>query len=203
MESSRFSKAETLSKRTLDIPQKYHARQHSQRAPLKSTFLLLICVMNSVIVREGQPADVPQVMALVRELALYEKAPHEVTNTEARMLQDGFGDQPAFGLFVAELEGAIVGIALYYIRYSTWKGKMLYLEDIVVQEAQRGKGIGAKLFEACLKRCVQQDYAGMTWQVLDWNEPALNFYGKYNCALDGEWVNGKLLLDQIQAMNLT
>jgi len=159
--------------------------------------------MNTAIVREGRPDDVPQVMALVRELALYEKAPHEVTNTEAMMLRDGFGEQPAFGLFVAEHDGTIVGIALHYIRYSTWKGKMLYLEDIVVQEAQRGQGIGAQLFEACLKLCVQQNYAGMTWQVLDWNEPALNFYRKYQCNLDGEWVNGKLLLDQIQTMNLT
>lgn len=158
--------------------------------------------MNSVIIREGKPEDVPQVMALVRELALYEKAPQEVTNTEAMMLLDGFGDQPAFGLFVAELNGAVVGIALHYIRYSTWKGKMLYLEDIVVQENHRGKGIGAQLFEACLKLCKQHNYAGMTWQVLDWNEPALNFYRKYQCTLDDEWVNGKLLLGEIQSLNL-
>lgn len=159
--------------------------------------------MNSLIIRKGLAEDVPGVMALVRELALYEKAPHEVTNTEEEMLRDGFGEQPAFGLFVAEVEGAIVGIALHYIRYSTWKGKMLYLEDIVVQEAFRGGGIGAKLFEACMKLCLQNQYAGMTWQVLDWNEPALNFYRKYECTLDDEWVNGKLLLHQIQSMNLT
>jgi ribosomal protein S18 acetylase RimI-like enzyme len=158
--------------------------------------------MNSAIIREGNPTDVPQVMALVRELALYEKAPHEVTNTEERMLLDGFGENPAFGLFVAEWDGAIVGIALHYIRYSTWKGKMLYLEDIVVKEALRGQGIGARLFEACLRHCIEKDYAGMTWQVLDWNEPALNFYRKYGCTLDPEWINGKLTIDQIHAMNI-
>ena len=144
----------------------------------------------------------PQVMALVRELAEYEKAPHEVTNTEERMLLDGFGENPAFGLFVAELDGSIAGIALYYIRYSTWKGKMLYLEDIVVKDALRGQGIGARLFEACLHHCMENDYAGMTWQVLDWNEPALNFYRKYDCTLDPEWINGKLTIEQIRAMKI-
>jgi ribosomal protein S18 acetylase RimI-like enzyme len=158
--------------------------------------------MNSAIIREGKPADVPQVMALVRELAVYEKAPHEVTNTEERMLLDGFGENPSFGLYVAELDGAIAGIALHYIRYSTWKGKMLYLEDIVVKEALRGQGIGSRLFEACLRHCLEKDYAGMTWQVLDWNEPALNFYRKYGCTLDPEWVNGKLTIEQIRAMNM-
>jgi ribosomal protein S18 acetylase RimI-like enzyme len=158
--------------------------------------------MNSAIIREGKPADVPQVMALVRELALYEKAPHEVTNTDERMLLDGFGENPAFGLYVAEWDGAIVGIALHYIRYSTWKGKMLYLEDIVVKEALRGQGIGARLFEACLRHCTEKNYAGMSWQVLDWNEPALNFYRKYGCTLDPEWVNGKLTIEQIRAMNM-
>jgi GNAT superfamily N-acetyltransferase len=142
-------------------------------------------------------------MQLVRELAEYERAPHEVTNTEEAMLRDGFGEEAAFGLFVAEMNDEIVGIALHYIRYSTWKGKMLYLEDIVVKENLRGQGIGAELFEACLKHCVDMHYAGMTWQVLDWNEPALNFYRKYNATLDSEWVNGKLLLSEIQKMDLS
>lgn len=159
--------------------------------------------MKSWIVRTGIPSDVPGVMRLVRELAEYERAPLEVTNTEESMLADGFGLNPAFGLFVAEQDGEIVGIALHYIRYSTWKGKMLYLEDIVVKEHLRGRGIGAELFEACLKHCMEKDYAGMTWQVLDWNEPALNFYRKYNSSLDSEWINGKLLLNDIRKMNLS
>jgi GNAT superfamily N-acetyltransferase len=158
--------------------------------------------MKSWIVRKGTPADVPGVMQLVRELAEYERAPNEVTNTEEAMLNDGFGNEPAFGLFVAEINAEIVGIALHYVRYSTWKGKMLYLEDIVVKEHLRGRGIGARLFEACLTHCVEKNYAGMSWQVLDWNEPALNFYRKYSASLDGEWINGKLLLPQIEKMNL-
>ena len=159
--------------------------------------------MKSWTVRRGKPEDVPGVMQLVRELAEYERAPHEVTNTEFAMLLDGFGETPAFGLFVAEMNQEIIGIALHYVRYSTWKGKMLYLEDIVVKENLRGKGIGAELFEACLRHCVDMNYAGMTWQVLDWNEPALNFYRKYDSTLDGEWINGKLLLSEIQKMDLT
>jgi GNAT superfamily N-acetyltransferase len=158
--------------------------------------------MKSWIVRKGTPADVPGVMQLVRELAEYERAPQEVSNTEEAMLSDGFGAEPAFGLFIAEMNDVIVGIALHYVRYSTWKGKMLYLEDIVVKEHLRGQGIGAELFEACLKLCIEKNYAGMTWQVLDWNEPALNFYRKYAASLDGEWINGKLLLSEISKMNL-
>jgi GNAT superfamily N-acetyltransferase len=159
--------------------------------------------MKSWTVRKGKPEDVPGVMQLVRELAEYERAAHEVTNTETAMLLDGFAEAPAFGLFVAEMNQEIIGIALHYVRYSTWKGKMLYLEDIVVKEHLRGKGIGAELFEACLRHCAEMNYAGMTWQVLDWNEPALNFYRKYDSTLDGEWINGKLLLSEIQKIDLT
>jgi len=159
--------------------------------------------MKSCTVRIGTRNDVPAVMQLVRELAEYERAPDEVTNTEDAMIRDGFGAEPAFGLFVAEMNQEVVGIALHYVRYSTWKGKMLYLEDIVVKEQLRGQGIGADLFEACLKLCVDRNYAGMTWQVLDWNEPALNFYRKYSATLDSEWINGKLLLSEIQKMNLS
>jgi GNAT superfamily N-acetyltransferase len=158
--------------------------------------------MKQWIIREGNPSDIPGAMRLVRELAEYERAPHEVTNTENTMLEDGFGAAPAFGLFVAEMNNEIVGIALHYIRYSTWKGKMLYLEDIVVREDLRGRGIGAELFEGCLRLCMAKNYAGMSWQVLDWNEPALNFYRKYSASLDSEWINGKLLLSDIQQMNL-
>jgi predicted N-acetyltransferase YhbS len=156
--------------------------------------------MKEWTIRQGQPHDVDQVMQLVKELAEYERAAHEVSNTTEAMLRDGFGDQPCFGLFVAELNQEIVGIALHYVRYSTWKGKMLYLEDIVVRESLRGQGIGAELFEACLKHCTENNYAGMTWQVLDWNEPALNFYKKYNAQLDAEWVNGKLLIADIERL---
>jgi GNAT superfamily N-acetyltransferase len=159
--------------------------------------------MKPWIVRKGTAEDVAEVMQLVRELAEYERAPQEVTNTEEAMIRDGFGTEPAFGLFVAELNGRVIGIALHYVRYSTWKGKMLYLEDIVVKEHLRGQGIRAALFEACLKLCMEKSYAGMTWQVLDWNEPALNFYSKYSATLDSEWVNGKMLLSEIRKLNLS
>lgn len=147
---------------------------------------------SAVIVRQGVPHDIPQVLDLIKELAEYERAPMEVTNTVEEMLEDGFGSNPIYGLFVAEVKGKIVGIALHYIRYSTWKGKMLYLEDIVVNEAMRGNGIGALLFEACIQLAKTHNYAGVVWQVLDWNEPALNFYKKYNAELDAEWINGRI-----------
>jgi GNAT superfamily N-acetyltransferase len=143
-------------------------------------------------IRKGEPRDVPQALELVRELALYERAPLEVTNTEAMMLEDGFGKDPVFGMFVAEENDRLIGIAIHYVRYSTWKGKMLYLEDIVVTESSRGKGIGHALFQACMEYAIEKNYEGMIWQVLDWNEPAIRFYQKYNAILDPEWVNGKL-----------
>lgn len=149
--------------------------------------------MNTIHIRKGKPTDVPAVMALVHELAEYERAPHEVTNTPERMLQDGFGDRPLFDFWVAENQAGVVGMALCYIRYSTWKGPMYYLEDFYVQEAHRGAKIGAQLFELVINEARQRGMAGLCWQVLDWNEPALNFYRKYNAALDPEWVNGKIM----------
>ncbi len=165
--------------------------------PAKS---LLFSGMTDFHIREGIKTDVPAVLELVRELALYERAPLEVTNTEESMIEDGFGPNPAFGLLVAESNEVIVGIAIHFIRYSTWKGKMLYLEDIVVRESFRGNGIGNQLFERCCALVLENNYASMAWQVLAWNEPALNFYRKYNAILDNEWVNGKLTKEQIGNM---
>ncbi|MFN0032231.1 MAG: N-acetyltransferase family protein [Flavobacteriales bacterium] len=153
--------------------------------------------MQKAVIREGKPEDIPQVMALVKELAEYERALHEVTNTAERMTEDGFGHAPTFGLFVAEIENEIVGIAIHYIRYSTWKGNMLYLEDIVVKQHLRGQGIGKLLFEKCLALVKEKNYAGISWQVLEWNEPAIHFYKKYHAHLDPEWVNGKIMLSDI------
>ena len=159
--------------------------------------------MNSLVIREGKKEDIPQVLDLVKELAEYERAAGEVTNTIDQMTADGFGDHPVFGLIVAEENGIIVGIALHYIRYSTWKGRMLYLEDIVVKESLRGKGIGKKLFSKCIELAADGNFAGLVWQVLDWNEPAIHFYQKYNATLDPEWINGRLGADQIQLLNST
>lgn len=156
--------------------------------------------MNQMIVRRGAPSDVPRALELVRELALYERAPHEVTNTVEAMLADGFGERPVYFLWVAEWNGVVQGIAICYIRYSTWKGKMLYLEDIVVSEPLRGQGIGSALFETCRDYAAAEGYNGLAWQVLDWNEPALNFYKKYGAHLDGEWVNAKLTREQLNGI---
>jgi len=153
-----------------------------------------------VIIRAGTKSDLPRVLELVKELAEYEKAPHEVINTVELMEQDGFGPNPIFGLFVAESENNIVGISLYYWRYSTWKGKRLYLEDIVVTQSERGKGAGKLLFDRTMQHALDENCSGMVWQVLDWNEPAINFYKKYGAKLDGEWINTSLERDQIQKL---
>ena len=153
--------------------------------------------MKSIIIREGKKEDLPAVLSLIIELAIYEKAPNEVTNTLAKLEEDGFGEHPVYGLYVAEEDGKIIGMAIHYVRYSTWKGRMLYLEDIVITEAHRGRGIGHRLFETCMQYAADKNYAGMVWQVLDWNEPAIRFYEKYHAKLDPEWMNGILTRQQI------
>lgn len=154
--------------------------------------------MTEITIRPGKKADLPRVLELVRELAEFERAPLEVTNTVQAMEMDGFGPHPAFGFFVAETDSYIVGLSLFYYRYSTWKGKRIYLEDIIVTEQERGKGIGKLLFERTMKKTLEDGCSGMTWQALDWNEPALNFYRKYNSKLDGEWITCTLEAEQIQ-----
>jgi len=151
-------------------------------------------------IRPGTKEDLPRVLELIKELALYEKAPNEVTNNLEWMERDGFGPNPIYGLFVAEDGSQIVGISIYYWRYSTWKGKRLYLEDIVVTESQRGKGTGKLLFDRTMQQAIDEKCTGMMWQVLDWNEPAINFYKKYGAKLDNEWVNCHLEVDQIKSL---
>ncbi|MEL7002336.1 MAG: GNAT family N-acetyltransferase [Bacteroidota bacterium] len=123
-----------------------------------------------VEVRKGTKEDLPQVLELIKELAAYEKALNEVDNTVEQMEIDGFGDNPIFGLFVADDdERGVVGISLYYFRYSTWKGKRMYLEDLIVTEDQRGNGIGRLLFDQTIEEGKKQKCTGMMWQVLDFN----------------------------------
>ncbi|HTA62175.1 MAG TPA: GNAT family N-acetyltransferase [Bacteroidia bacterium] len=155
--------------------------------------------MIDIKIRKGVEADLDQVLALVKELAIYEKAPNEVEVTLAEMHNWGFGNDRVFEFFVAEHEHKIIGIALYYYKYSTWKGKCLFLEDIIVTEAYRRYGLGSKLFNEVALVAKQQQVRRMEWQVLDWNEPAINFYKKYNAHLDGEWINGKLTHQQLQS----
>jgi GNAT superfamily N-acetyltransferase len=145
-------------------------------------------------VREAHKYDIPQLLNLIKELALYEKAPEQVINTTQKMLEDGFGKNKIYDAFVAELDGQIVGCAIVYYRYSTWKGRCLYLEDLIVSEAYRGQGAGKLLFERCIAFGKEKDCVLMNWQVLDWNTPAIEFYKKYNATLDGEWINGILTL---------
>lgn len=143
-------------------------------------------------IRKATKEDLPQVLDLVKELALYEKAPEEVTITLEELEKDGFGEHPIYWIILAEDKSGILGMSFYYIRYSTWKGKCLYLEDIVVKEEYRGKKIGKVLFEETIKAAKEMNAKLMNWQVLDWNEPAINFYKKFEAELDGEWINGKL-----------
>lgn len=152
-------------------------------------------------IRKGVQRDLPQVLGLIKELAEYEKAPLEVTVSVADMERDGFGEHPIFQFFVAETEGKVVGISLYYIKYSTWKGKCVFLEDIIVTEAYRKFGIGKKLFDEVVKVAKEMKVKRLEWQVLEWNEPAIQFYKKLNSHFDSEWINCKLTDKEINAYN--
>ncbi len=156
--------------------------------------------MTNITIRTGRKEDLPRTLQLIKELAEYERAPHEVTNTVSQMEIDGFGPNPIYGFFVAEEENRIIGLSLYYWRYSTWKGKRLYLEDIIVTESQRGRGIGKLLFDRTMQHALDENCSGMLWQVLDWNEPAINFYKKYGSKMDGEWINASLEREQLQKL---
>jgi len=148
--------------------------------------------MRAPIIRKAERADCPRMLELVRELALYERAPEEVTVTLEEFAEDGFGTSPVWEAFVAEVDGVVVGMALFYIRYSTWKGRRLYLEDIIVTESMRGRGIGKQLFDETVSLCRERNYSGMVWQVLDWNKPAIHFYKKYGATFDSQWINVSL-----------
>lgn len=143
----------------------------------------------SIIIRRATKEDCPRLLELVKELALYEKAPQEVTVTLEHFIESGFGANPVWWAFVAEENNIVQGFALYYIRYSTWKGQRMYLEDILVTENARGKGIGKLLFDQLIVEAKEKKLSGIVWQVLEWNEPAINFYKKYNSNFDPEWIN--------------
>ena len=153
-----------------------------------------------IYIRKGTQEDIPQALGLVRELAIFEKAPAEVEVTVAEMTEWGFGKDKQFDFFVAEENDQVLGIALYYFKYSTWKGKCLFLEDIIVTESHRGKGVCQLLFDEVVKVAKETKVRRMEWQVLDWNEPAIKFYAKYNSCLDGEWINCKLTNHQLEKM---
>jgi GNAT superfamily N-acetyltransferase len=158
--------------------------------------------LSVMLIRKGEKKDIPSLLRLIKELAAYERAPHEVMVTAEELERDGFGENPVFGFFVAEENGKIPGIALYYIKYSTWKGRCVFLEDIIVEEEFRQKGIGKKLFDAVVKTAAEMKVKRLEWQVLEWNQPAIRFYEKLNANFDSEWINCKLTGEEIEVYNL-
>ena len=150
--------------------------------------------MSGFHLRKMTAADLPAVHNLVRELAIYEKAPENHTATVADYERDLAAGWFAGQVAVDDASQEVLGMIFFYESYSTWRGRMLYLEDFVVRESERGRGIGAVLFEAFLEEARQRQCVLAKWQVLDWNEPAINFYKKYDALLDGEWLNGRIFL---------
>lgn len=152
--------------------------------------------MQPLIIRRAVREDCPRLMELVRELAVYEKAPEAVTVSIEHFEESGFGPHPVWWALVAAVPDAaarggekILGFALYYVRYSTWKGQAMYLEDLLVTEEARGQGIGLALFKALEQEARERGWNRIAWQVLEWNEPAINFYRKLDAQLDPEWIN--------------
>ncbi len=141
-----------------------------------------------VIIRKGKESDIPAALKLIKELANYEQSLDEVLNTEEMMLED-FKIKSIYEFYVAESDHVIVGLALYYLRYSTWKGIRLFLEDIIVTQSKRGMGIGSRLFDKVISVAKERGCTGIMWQVLDWNKPAIEFYKKYNSRFDAGWTN--------------
>lgn len=142
-----------------------------------------------ITIRRAVKEDCPRLLELINELAEYERAPQEVTVTLEHFIESSFGKNPVCWSFVAETDGKVVGFALYYVRYSTWKGQAMYLEDILVTKEMRGKGIGKLLMDQLIEEAKEKKFNRIIWQVLEWNEPAINFYKKYNASFDDEWVN--------------
>jgi GNAT superfamily N-acetyltransferase len=138
-------------------------------------------------IRKGNPEDMKSVLGLIQELAIFEKEPDAVVITEEDLIRDGFGEKPLFNVFVAEVEEEIVGIALYYYRYSTWKGKTIHLEDLIVKEKMRGTGLGSALYTEIMKQGKRDNVRRIEWNVLDWNTPAVNFYKSSGARILEDW----------------
>ena len=151
----------------------------------------------NINIRKAVREDCSRIMELIKELAIYEKAPNEVTVSSEHFEKSGFGSRPVWWAFVVEVDKKIEGFALYYIRFSTWKGQRMYLEDFLVTEKMRGKGLGKLLFEQIIKEARKRQLHGIQWQVLEWNEPAINFYKKFDTAFDPEWINCGITFEKL------
>ena len=151
--------------------------------------------MKNTIIRKGTKSDMPRVLELIKELALYEKAPDEVLISEETLLEDGFGPNKLFDTLIAETDNEIVGMLLYYPVFSTWKGRSIYLEDFVVADSHRRKGIGQLLIDALVQEARSAKAKKIRWQVLDWNSPAIEFYKNINATLENSWIDCTLTLN--------
>lgn len=151
-------------------------------------------------VRKAVVEDCERALELIQELAVYEKEADAVDLSLQQFSSDGFGEDPAYHLLVGEIDGSIEGIALYYEKYSTWKGRALYLEDLIVSEASRGNGLGLALFKAVIKEAYRRGSGRMEWQVLDWNQTAIDFYKKMGASIEDEWLNGRFSKEKIKAI---
>ncbi len=147
-------------------------------------------------IRKAVREDCKRMMELVHQLAIFERAPKEVTVEFDHFVESGFDKNPVWWAFVAEIGGVVQGFALYYIRYSTWKGQRMYLEDFLVNEELRGHGLGTLLFDRLIKEAKEKKFSGIVWQVLDWNSAAINFYNKYEgVEIDSGWLNFSFALN--------
>jgi len=155
-------------------------------------------VKNEVIIRRAEPRDVDAIHALIVELAEFENAPDEVEISADQLNADAFGENPIVEITVAEVDGSVVGAALFYEKYSTWKGRSVHLEDFVVHPSHRRRGIGSLLFEEMMRMASERNYARLDWQVLDWNESAIAFYQKYGASLTDEWLDGRLTRNDLR-----
>ncbi len=149
--------------------------------------------INEIKIEKAVSENMTEVHGLITELAIYEKSEDQMVNTVEQLVKDGFGPNRLFECIVAKFQNKVIGFALYYTSYSTWKGACLYLEDFLVTESMRGKGIGKLLFDEVYGIAKKRGVGRFEWQVLDWNEPAINFYKKYDALLDSEWLNGKII----------
>ncbi len=146
-------------------------------------------------IRKAVKEDCSRILELVKELAAFERAQKEVSVSLEHFEMSGFGYKPIWWAFVIEVDGEVQGFALYYIRFSTWKGQRMYLEDFYVTDDMRRKGLGKLLFEKLIQEAKRRKLNGIQWQVLEWNEPAINFYKKYKTAFDSEWINCAISVD--------